>query len=205
MSLAAVLHNVVPSFYMDLKEEIQIKQKRKNEILIAKDSVILEELNVLLSESSPKTVIYWALRESERIGKQLEQSFRDPLFLELSDAAWRWAKGERKMHEVKPLILAVHGYAKKTDDAVLKALCHAMGQGCSTVHKVRHAPGLAMYEMTALVKERGTDDLSYLFVMKEYYMKQVLDAAICVRNVKMTWAKFIEKREIAYAETKNMR
>ena len=71
------------------------------------------------------------------------------------------------MYDVKSLILAVHDYAKKTDDPIVQALCHALGQGCSTVHTVKHAIGLPMYEMTAMVKERGIDDLSYLVEMKE--------------------------------------
>lgn len=195
---------MVPSFYMEIKEEIEQKLKRKNQILIFKDSVILNELNTLLAVSSPKTIVYWSLRESERIAKRLDDAFHDPLFLALSDAAWRWARGERKMYEVKPLILAVHSYAKKTDDVVLQALCHAMGQGCSTVHTVKHAPGLVMYEMTALVKENGIEDLSYLYATKEYYIERLMDAHNCVRSVKMPWAKFIEKHEMEFEKERNV-
>lgn len=195
---------MVPSFYMDIKEEITLKLKRKNQILISKDSSILLELNALLAVSSPKTNIYWALRESERIGKRLDEHFHDPLFMALSDATWRWAKGERKMFEVKPLILAVHSYARETDDVVMQALCHAMGQGCSTVHTIKHAPGLVMYEMTALVKENGIEDLSYLYATKEYYIERLMDAHNCVRSVKMPWAKFIEKHEMEFEKERNV-
>lgn len=188
---------------MELKKEIKTRLKRKNKILIAKDSLILEELNDLLAVSSPETIIYWSLRESERIGKRLEKSTGEPVFMALYEAAWLWAKGEKKMPEVKPLILAVHGYAKKTDDPVVQALCHAMGQGCSTVHTIQHAPGLPMYELTARVKEYGTDDLSYLIEMKDFYIRQLIDAENCVRNVKMQWASFIEKREKAFELSKS--
>ena len=190
---------------MELKEEIETRLKRKNQLLIAKDSIILQELQDVLAVSSPKTIIYWSLRESERIARRLDDQFHDPLFLETAIFAWLWAMGEKKMYEVKPSILAVHGYAKKTDDPVVQALCHALGQGCSTVHTVKHAIGLPMYEMTAMVKERGIDDLSYLVEMKEYYIRELLDARDCVRNVKMSWAKFIGKHEKAFHEEQKAR
>ena len=72
---------------MELKKEIETKMKRKNQILIAKDSLILEELNDLLAVSSPETIIYWSLRESERIGKRLEKSTGEPVFMALYESA----------------------------------------------------------------------------------------------------------------------
>lgn len=187
---------------MELKEEIETRLKRKNQLLIAKDSIILQELQDVLAVSSPKTIIYWSLRESERIARKLDEQFHDPLFLETAINAWLWAMGKNKMYDVKSLILAVHDYAKKTDDPIVQALCHALGQGCSTVHTIKHATGLPMYEMTAMVKERGIEDLSYLLEMKEYYIQQLLDAGDCVSYVKMSWAKFIEKHEKAFHEEK---
>ena len=43
---------------MELKEEIETRLKRKNQILITKDSIILQELQDVLAVSSPKTIIY---------------------------------------------------------------------------------------------------------------------------------------------------
>ena len=42
--------------------------------------------------------------------------------------------------------------AKETADPVSIALCHAVGQPCGTVYVETHAIGLAMYELTALVR-----------------------------------------------------
>ena len=37
------------------------------------------------------------------------------------------------------------------------ARCHAIAQGCSVVHTEGHAIGLPIYELTAIVREKGID------------------------------------------------
>ena len=37
------------------------------------------------------------------------------------------------------------------------ALCHAVGQACSTVHTQRHAMGFPIYDLTAIVRDCGVD------------------------------------------------
>lgn len=56
------------------------------------------------------------------------------------------------MPAARRAILAAHAAAKETADPVSIALCHAIGQACGTVHVETHAIGLAMYELTALVR-----------------------------------------------------
>ena len=63
-----------------------------------------------------------------------------------------WAMGKVKMPSARPAILAVHAMAKQLQDPGDAALCHGVGQGCSTVHTPRHAMGLPIYELTALVR-----------------------------------------------------
>ena len=58
--------------------------------------------------------------------------------------------------------------------------------------------------MTALVKENGIEDLSYLYATKEYYIERLMDAHNCVRSVKMPWAKFIEKHEMEFEKERNV-
>ena len=69
-----------------------------------------------------------------------------------------WAAGQLKMPEAKRAILEAHQAAKETQNPVAAALCHAIGQGCASVHVETHGIGLPMYELTALVLEYGLDN-----------------------------------------------
>lgn len=60
--------------------------------------------------------------------------------------------GAGRVPAARRAILAAHAAAKETADPVSIALCHAIGQACGTVHVETHAIGLAMYELTALVR-----------------------------------------------------
>ncbi len=67
----------------------------------------------------------------------------------------------------KQAILAVHAMAKEMPNDADAALCHALGQACSVVHTPRHAPGLPIYELTAIVRRFGID-----------YCKDILEKTI---------------------------
>ena len=71
-------------------------------------------------------------------------------------ASRAWAAGALRMPAVRPLILACHAAARETDRENA-ALCHAVAQGCSTVHARGHALGLPIYELTALALRFGLE------------------------------------------------
>lgn len=69
----------------------------------------------------------------------------------------QWAMGNVKMPVAKRALLQVHAMAKEVQSPVDIALCHAGGQACASVHVETHGIGLAMYELTANVREYGID------------------------------------------------
>ncbi len=134
-------------------EEVRTKLRRGNQILFTRDSGCLQPLLSLIRRQSHRTLVLWAL-----------EGCRPPLALlarrwpgeqrpvQAVQAARLWAQGRIKMPAARRAILAAHAAAKETADPVSIALCHAIGQACGTVHVETHAIGLAMYELTALVR-----------------------------------------------------
>ncbi len=143
---------------MDWLEEVKAKQKRKNQILFSKQSVLLQDLMVLLEGQHRRAVVLWALELAEQPVRQLEERYGDPRPRAALTEARRWARGEIKMPQAKRAILDCHALAKEIQDPADQALCHGVGQACSTVHTPGHGIGLPIYELTALVYRHGLED-----------------------------------------------
>lgn len=100
----------------------------------------------------------WALSLASEGAERLSALLpRNPALLIAVDMARLWARGDVKMMEARRAILDCHALAKATDDPEAVALCHAVGQACSTVHTTRHAMGYPAYEFTAIVRRYGVD------------------------------------------------
>ena len=98
------------------------------------------------------------------------------------------------MPEARAKILDCHGFAKEIDDEVDRALIHAIGQGCSTVHTAGHGIGYPIYELTALVKRYGVENCEEIVEarVKEYFARL---AYYCRERLlkQRQWAKFLER------------
>ena len=140
------------------QEAVYENLRKKRKILFDKDNPLISPLREKLEAGERRTAVLWALSISESAVSELEARFpaeqrpRRCLY-----SARLWAEGKLKMPKAKADILACHAAAKEMDDPADAALCHAVAQGCSTVHTQRHAIGFAMYELTAAVLRYGTD------------------------------------------------
>ena len=73
-------------------------------------------------------------------------------------AARAWAAGVIRMPLARQAILSCHALARELTAPGDIARCHAVAQGCSVVHTTGHAMGLPVYELTAVVRERGLEN-----------------------------------------------
>jgi hypothetical protein len=139
-------------------DEVKAKLKRRNQILFGKDSLLLQELSLLISNSNRRSLTLWSLSLAEQIVKDFEHTHPDESIPRNTlIAAKAWAAGEIKMPVAKRAILDCHALAKEMTDPADSARCHAIAQGCSVVHTTGHALGLPIYELTAIVRELGVD------------------------------------------------
>ena len=102
------------------------------------------------------------------------------------------------MPSARPAILAVHAMAKQLQDPGDAALCHGVGQGCSTVHTPRHAMGLPIYELTALVHHTPPELLTLRLEEKIQVYHQTLGPLFGLggRRLALLGALYAEMRSI---------
>lgn len=114
-----------------------------------------------------------------------------------------WAHGTVKMTVAKRAILNCHALAKEMDQDYDIALCHAIGQGCSTVHVETHALGLVFYELTAIVMKHKyrdyqvevLDKINYYMDKLKWYQDHIEDFVS-----KQIWADFLIREGIPNKE-----
>lgn len=139
--------------------EVQAKARRRNQILFNGDSLLLAGLRELIAGADRRVLILWALELAEETVRELEGRYPDDCRpQEAIETARAWAAGEIKMPLARRVILDCHAMAKELTDSGDIARCHAVGQACSVVHTEGHAIGYPIYELTALVRERGVED-----------------------------------------------
>ncbi|MBN2879554.1 MAG: hypothetical protein JXN65_07980 [Clostridia bacterium] len=138
---------------------VRAKYARKNKILFDRQSECLQELLVLISQQRHRTLVMWALEWATKYADILkERHISENRIYTAIIKCRKWAQGEIKMPEAKKAILDSHAAAKIMDSASDAALCHAVGQACATVHVETHAIGLAFYDLSAIVFEKGIDN-----------------------------------------------
>lgn len=183
----------VLSLMMDIQEEIRQRAQKRRQILVGKDSPFLQELQDLLLHASRKTVILWALALSRETACDLGERYQDPCFLNAADLSRQWAQGKIRMPQAKPAILACHARAKETADPADAAWCHAVGQGCSTVHTPRHAMGYPLYDLTALALRHGIEQcVPVLKERRNTYIRLLAEAEKSLPQ-HTEWADFLER------------
>ncbi|MDO4460094.1 MAG: hypothetical protein Q4C42_08505 [Clostridia bacterium] len=75
----------------------------------------------------------------------------------------------------KRAILDCHAVAKEIESEEDIARCHAIGQACGTVHANGHAVGFPIYDLTALIRENGTDNCDEIIRERvDYYLERLL-------------------------------
>lgn len=174
-------------------QDIKEKWKRNNKLLLTRESVCLQELLFLIRMQSHKTLALWALECVQSPVAALKVRYpadtRPQTALCLSA---QWAAGHVKMPAAKQAILQVHGMGKELSNPADIALCHAVGQACSTVHVETHAIGLPIYELTALVHECGIKDCEA--ALSEKIAQYISCLNICAEQAnspERQWAAFL--------------
>lgn len=174
-------------------EEIRAKLRRGNQILFTRDSECLQPLLSLIRRQSHKALVLWALEGClSPLSLLFERMPGETRPRQALHAAHRWAQGALTMPAARHAILDAHAAAKDTCDPVAVALCHAVGQACAAVHTETHAIGLAMYELTALVRLYGLDGCAVPLSQKlETYAQRLMHWQTDAERHPGPWAAFL--------------
>lgn len=178
-------------------QDVENKIKKKNKILFNRESEALQDLRYLISRQNHITLVLWAFDCLKTPVKELMEKYpEEKAIQETFDLSLAWAHGQIKMPQAKKTILACHAVAKKLTDEVEIALCHAIGQGCGTVHVETHALCLPFYELTAIViKSEYVNYQDEVLSKIDFYMKKLKwwqeNSKDYIANE--TWADFLLK------------
>lgn len=176
-------------FFKDVEKKI----KSKNKILFSPDSSCLKDLIEKVETQNHRVLIMWAFDCTEDIVERFEKKYpaekRPAVALEKCRL---WSEGIIKMPEAKNAILDVHALAKEISADAAVAECHAVGQGCSTVHTKKHAMGLVYYELTSIVLAcNGTKYQKPVENKIEWYIKQLIYWKDNTDSLNLRWARFL--------------
>ncbi|MGN0971883.1 MAG: putative immunity protein, partial [Aristaeellaceae bacterium] len=127
---------------MDMAD-VRRLHRRGNKLLFTRESACVQELLACLRQESRRTLVCWALTCAERPVELLAARYpEDARPVDALRLSRLWAQGTVKMPLARQAILQVHAMAREVRTPADEALCHAVGQGCSTVHAEDHAIGL---------------------------------------------------------------
>ena len=142
---------------MDM-EDVRHLYRRGRRLLFTRESACLQPLLASFRRESRRTLTLWALACAEEPVRLLAARYpEDARPAQALHWSTLWAQGRVKMPLARKAILQVHAMAREVRTPADEALCHAVGQACSAVHAEDHAIGLALYELTAIVRELGPD------------------------------------------------
>ena len=177
--------------------DVDIKINKKNKILFTRESESLKQLRALICEQQHLTLVLWVFDCLQIPIFELMSKYPNETDIQSAyDLSLAWARGEIKMPIAKKAILNCHAVAKKLSDNCDIALCHAIGQGCSTVHVETHALGLVIYELTAIVIKCGYTDYQEKVQEKiSYYIKKLQwwQENAPAYTINQKWADFLTR------------
>lgn len=145
---------------MELSKTLQLRIKARRQILFSREDPCIQAIAHMLDGRSRKVTVSWALDLAEETVLLLREKY--PKDRRAADALLltrQWARGEIKMPIAKRAILDCHNAAKEITNTEDIAHYHAVGQACATVHANAHAIGYPIYDLTALVRKNGTEQL----------------------------------------------
>jgi len=182
-------------------EDVEYKLKKKNKLLFSRDSKCLEDLLLLIRRQKHRTLVLWAFACVKTPLKIFESKYPDEKRPRNAlDLCEKWAKGEVKMPDAKRAILDCHRVCREIDDAYFIALCHAIGQGVSSVHVETHAVGLAIYELTAIVLANRDNYQEVVKNKIKYYMDTLTFFQQHLEEIPYPWADFLLREDVPNKE-----
>lgn len=179
--------------------DVKLKIKKKNKIFFSRKSESLQNLRSVICRQTHLTLVLWAFDCLQIPMSELMLKYPNEYDIQSAyDMCLAWAHGTIKMPPAKKAILNCHAVAKKFNDDYDIALCHAVGQGCATVHVETHALGLVFYELTAIVIKCGYSNFEEMVLDKINFYTHRLEwweenAGQCLSNEK--WADFLIRPE----------
>lgn len=180
---------------MNWTDEVNIRLKRKNQVLFAKDSEYLQGLALLFQRQDHKTLALWAFDFAAESVAALEEKYPwEKRPREALEAARGWAAGNIKMRAAQRKILDCHAFAKEIDCREDIAVCHAVGQACAVVHTAGHAMGYPIYDLTAIVYRLGAENCrEAVELRRQAYIDRLFYWNRHVSDDKREWAYFMTK------------
>ena len=175
--------------------DVELRLKKRRKILFSAESESLERLSSLISVQNRRTLVMWALDCAGQTLKHFEERYPDEKrpgkCLEICGA---WARGEIKMPVAKRAELDAHAAARDIEDSEYSALCHAIGHAGATVHSGKHAIGLPLYELSAIVYRYGKDDFADPVTEKiNYYCERLIYWQENADLHELEWADFLTR------------
>lgn len=184
-------------------QDVEQKLKKKNKILFTRNSTCLQELIALIQKQSHKTLVIWAFQCVEIPLKILQNHYPEEQRAKRAvELCKQWAQGDIKMPIAKRAILDCHAACKEMTNEVDIALCHAIGQGISTVHVETHALGLPFYELTALVLEDKENYQERVWEKIKWYLDTLTTIANQAKTDNEKWASFLKDETVPNKEKK---
>ena len=150
------------------------------------------------------TLILWVFECLQIPMNEMISKYPDKMEIKMAyDLSNGWAHGKVKKTIAKRAILNCHSLSRELEYERDIALCHAIGQGCSTVHVETHALGMVFYELTAIVIKHKYKDYQVEVLDKiKFYISKLLwyqeHADELVKN--QVWAEFLIRDEIPNKE-----
>ena len=174
-------------------KDVENKINRKNKILFDHNSSSLQELSVLIDNSSRLTITLWALDCAQIPLNKFEREYPNDNRPRVSiTKAYEWTRGEIKMPLAKKHILETHSIAKEIDNEVYIAICYGIAQACSTVHTPTHGLGLPMYELTSIVLENDMKNYEEEVILKiQFYIDKLAYWNNKSSELNGPWASFL--------------
>ena len=183
---------------MNWVDEAAARLRKKNQILLGKDSPYLQDLHALFQAQSHQAVALWAFEFAAESAAQLEEKYpleRRPR--QALEAAQDWAAGKVKMRWAQRKILDCHAFAKEIDRREDIAICHAIGQACAVVHTAGHAMGYPVYDLTAIIYRLGIENcVEAVERRKQAYIDRLLDWSARCGTEKREWAPFMKRQPL---------
>jgi hypothetical protein len=184
--------------------DVNLRIKKRNKILFARDCECIQELRRLIGEQKHITLVLWVFECLQIPLSEMVLKYPDKMEIKMAcDLSSGWAHRKVKMTVAKRAILNCHAIAKELEQEYDIALCHAIGQGCSTVHVETHALGLVFYELTAIVikhkykdyQEEVLDKIKFYISKLKWYREHTDDL---VKS--QTWAEFLIREGVPNKE-----
>ncbi len=177
-------------------EDVEVKIKKNNKILFSRESECLQELIQLVCKQNHRTLILWAFECVQKPLEVFENTYPNEIRPRKAfELCQQWSQGIMKMPIAKRAILDCHQVCKEIDDPYMIALCHAIGQGLSTVHVESHAIGLVTYELTGLVLSNRDNYQTIINDKINYYVERLTHYQNNVDLNQYQWADFLLKEK----------